>query len=249
MFRLAYVDYSGSSFCQRCESFGPADTLFTMEKSNFMLQETRARRARCQARRPNVRGSSSLFRGAQPSPLRWVRMPFFGTILLAVAGFAQTPEVKSWQNPGDGEVRTQITVRSSSGVAPPTVLLIECNRQTKREASIGIYLIAGPLEPHPRVGLLNPVSEWLLRMRLDDGKPVWRSWTPIRQNGTYAYEGEGEDGMASEAVSLKRFLKELLATKAFSVELQRTGGNAHVVSFDTSQLKQAFEARRECEAP
>jgi hypothetical protein len=177
------------------------------------------------------------------------RMSLLGTILLATVGFAQAPEVKSWQNPGDGDVRTQITVRSSPGAAPPAVLLIECNRPTKRESSIGIYLIAGPLEPHPRVGLLNPVSEWLLRMRLDDGKPVWRSWAPIRQNGTYAYEGEGEDGMASEALSLKRFLKQLLATKAFSVELQRTGGPAHVVSFDTSQVRQAFELHRECEAP
>ncbi len=176
-------------------------------------------------------------------------MQLLGTILFAAVGFAQTPEVKSWQNPGDGDVRTQITIRSSSGVTPAALLLIECIRPTKREPSIGIYLIAGPLEPHPRVGLLNPVSEWLLRMRFDDGKPVWRSWAPIRQNGTYAYEGEGEDGMASEAVSLKRFLKELLATKAFSLELQRTGGNAHVVSFDTSQVKRAFEARRECEAP
>ncbi len=175
--------------------------------------------------------------------------PLLATILLAAVGFAQAPEVKSWQNPADGDVRTQITIKSSSGVSPPAVLLIECNRQTKREPSIGVYLIAGSLEPHPRVGLLNPVSAWLLRMRLDDGKPVWRSWAPIRQNGSYAYEGEGENGMASEAVSLKRFLKELLAAKAFSVELQRTGGNAHVVSFDTSQLRQAFEARRECEAP
>lgn len=220
-----------------------------MERSKVIVQEARARGARYQAPRPNFRRSFSLFGGAKPKPLRWVRLSLLGTIMLAVVGLAQTPEVKSWQNPGDGDLRTQITIRSSRGVTPPAVLLIECNRQMKRDASIGIYLVAGPLEPHPRVGLLNPVSEWLLRMRLDDGKPVWRSWVPISQNGTYAYEGEGENGMASEAVSLKRFVKELLATKAFSVELQRAGGNAHVVSFDTTQLKQSVEAQRECETP
>jgi len=180
---------------------------------------------------------------------RLAGMQLLGATLLAIASFAQAPEVKSWPNSADGDVRTQISIKSSSGVTPAAILLIECNGKTKREPSIGIYLIAGPLEPHPRVGLLNSVSEWLLRMRLDEGKPVWRSWAPVRQSGSYAYEGEGQNGMASESVSPKRFLKELLASKAFFLEFQKDGGGSHMASFDTSQLRQAFEAHRECEAP
>jgi hypothetical protein len=179
----------------------------------------------------------------------WAAMRLLGTILFALASFAQAPEIKSWQNAGDAGVRTQITIRSSSGVTPSAVLLIECNQQNRRQPSVEIYLMAGPLEPHPRVGLLNPVSEWLLRMRLDESKPVWRSWAPIKATGAYAYEGEGENGMAAEAVSPKSFLKDLLAAKSFSVEFQKSGGSPRVANFDTSQLKQAFESRRECEAP
>jgi hypothetical protein len=100
------------------------------------------------------------------------RMSLLGTILLATVGFAQAPEVKSWRNPGDGDVRTQITVRSSPGAAPPAVLLIECNRPTKRESSIGIYLIAGPeLEEIPETAAGD---EGVLCGIAEDGRPCAR---------------------------------------------------------------------------
>ncbi len=53
--------------------------------------------------------------------------------------------------------------------------------------------------------------------------------------------------MASEYRSPKKFLKDILATKEFHVELQTHGERArHEASFDTSQLKKAFEAHGEC---
>jgi hypothetical protein len=131
-------------------------------------------------------------------------------------------------------------------MTPAPVLLLECMPQAKKHAAIGIYLIPGPLKPHPRVGLLNSVSEWLLRLQLDDNQPVLLSWTPTEQSGTYAYEGEGADGMAREHRSSKEFLKDLLAAKEFDVEFQRKGERAtQEASFNTSQLKTAFDAHCE----
>jgi hypothetical protein len=174
----------------------------------------------------------------------------FALLLTSSFGaFAQAPDVKSWQISPDGDIRTQISLKSAASAKNAAVLLIECNRPANnRKPSIGIYLIPGRLEPHPRTGILNSVSEWLLRIKLDDGKPVLRSWTPVGQTGSYAYEGEGENALASEFVSPKRFLQELLAAKAFDVQLQKAGETApHVASFDTRQLEETFTSQSACE--
>ncbi len=166
--------------------------------------------------------------------------------LFAGASLAQAPQVRSWENSTDG-VRTQITITASAGIRPAPILLLECSDEPKKHSSVEIYLITGDLRPHPTVGLLNSVSEWLLRTRLDDGKPVFLSWVPAKQPGTYSYEGEGKNGMASERKSPKEFLKDLLAAKVLDVEYQRRGDREmRLASFNTSQLKRSFDARPEC---
>jgi len=165
----------------------------------------------------------------------------------AAACFGQIPQVKTWQNAADG-VRTQISITAKGRATPTPVLLFECTQPpAKKPLSIGIYLITGPLEPHPKVGLLNSVSEWLLRVDFAGGKPAYLSWPPSRQPGTYLYEGQGANGMATEYKSPSRFLDDLLTANAFSVEYQRKGDRRkQVATFDTSKLKAAFEGRAEC---
>ncbi len=68
------------------------------------------------------------------------------------------------------------------------------------------------------------------------------------QTGSYAYEGEGENALASEFVSPKRFLQKLLAAKTFDVQLKYAGETTlRVASFDTSRLKETFSAQSACE--
>ena len=161
---------------------------------------------------------------------------------------AELPQVQTWQGSSGGDVRTQISIRSSSKLTPTPVLLIECNRQgANHRAAIGIYLVPGPLKPHPKVGVLNSVSEWLLLTKIDEQRPAWRSWLPVGKTGSYVYQGDGEEGLPSQTIGPKLFIKDLLNSKYLDVEVQRVADReSHVLTFDTSQLKQAFASRQEC---
>jgi hypothetical protein len=177
--------------------------------------------------------------------LRLAVSQILGAMLVAAGSAAQAPQVKTWTNGTEG-MRTQITIAAQESIRPTPVLLLECTHEPKKRPAIGIYLIAGPLKPHPRVGLLNSVSEWLLPIHFDGGKAVFLSWTPTGQPGTYAYEGDGRNGMASECVSAKKLLEDLLAAKVFAVELQKKGESAsREAIFDTSQLRKAFDVHCE----
>ncbi len=180
---------------------------------------------------------------------RFATTRLLATALIAAASYAQVPQVKSWPSSKLGEIRTQISIQSDSKLTPAPVLLIECNRDANRKPAIGIYLVPGLLKPHPKVGILNSVSEWLLLTKLDDGKPTWLSWVPVGKTGSYAFEGEGENALAAEYVSPKHFIKELLDSKCLDIQIQRAKDTTpRVLTFDTSQLKQTFETRQECDA-
>lgn len=171
------------------------------------------------------------------------RIQIVAITLLAAESFGQIPEVKSWRTSAD-DVRTQITITANTDIHPAPILLLECSG---KHPSVRIYLITGALKPHPTVGLLNSVSEWLLLTRLDERKPVLLSWVPTKQPGTYSYEGEGKNGMPNERESPAEFLKDLLAARVLDVQFRRRGEREmRVVSFDTTDLKRSFDARREC---
>jgi hypothetical protein len=167
--------------------------------------------------------------------------------LVAAGLSAQGLQLNSGKNIMDDTAWARISITSSTFISPPAVLQLECT-QKKKHHSIHLFLVSGNLESHPHDGLVGPISEWLLRMKLDGGAAVWRSWRPTEQTGIYEYEGQGVTGMGAWYYPF-RLLKDLLSAKTLYIEFQRYGErDVYVANFDLSQLKTTFDARPECQA-
>lgn len=162
--------------------------------------------------------------------------------LFTMASFAQNPQVKPGRNIVDSTESAQVSVVSDSFIKPVPVLKVGCALQNNQPA-IRIVLVSGPLKPHLGTGF-NPVNEWRLRMKLDEGKPIRRTWLPTKQSDSYLYEGrQGAYGYRTP----RQFLEDLFAAKILRIQIQRFGEpGTYEASFDVSHLKEALEDRPEC---
>ena len=154
----------------------------------------------------------------------------------------------------DGETWVRMEIQASQAYKPyigsnyTPRLAVECRERGKKR-SFSILLYSGLLESAHADSAFSPLpsGQRLLRTKIDDDKPRWRSWGQLTDGSTYEYVGGGETGMSMYPAS--RFIKDVFSARRLLVEFQPYEWNGTFTSeFEVQGLREEFDGHQECKA-